>query len=354
MTIQAPPAEEHEKLRVPWYRCPVPREELRKLNQRSDLKGFAQTLGYLGLLTANGTLSVYSAYHWPWPVTVALIFFHGMCWSFMINGFHELVHDSVFRTRWLNRFFLRIFSFLGWLNHHAFWASHTEHHKYTLHDPDDLEVVLPVRHSVREFLARGFINYQWFYYTIATNLRLARGRLKGQWENHLFGNADPAKRRRLFNWARILLVGHLMIAAVSIVMGWWMIPIVFTLAPFYGGWLHYLCNNTQHAGLSDHVPDFRLCCRTIYLNPFVQFLYWHMNYHTEHHMYAAVPCYNLGRLHRLIKHDMPECPNGLIAAWRQIGDIMKRQKVDPEYQYVPELPKRERAEGSDGTCLVAG
>lgn len=43
----------------------------------------------------------------------------------------------------------------------------------------------------------------------------------------------------------------------------------------------------QHAGLSDNVPDFRLCCRTMILNPFFRFLYWHMNYHTEHHMYAA-------------------------------------------------------------------
>lgn len=36
----------------------------------------------------------------------------------MINGFHELVHDSVFRTQFLNAFFLRIFSFLGWYSHH--------------------------------------------------------------------------------------------------------------------------------------------------------------------------------------------------------------------------------------------
>ena len=80
---------------------------------------------------------------------------------------------------------------------------------------------------------------------------------------------------------------------------------LITLAPFYGGWLLYLCNNTQHVGLQDYVPDFRLCTRTIRLHPFVQFLYWHMNFHTEHHMYAAVPCYHLGKLHRAIAHDLP-------------------------------------------------
>ena len=99
------------------------------------------------------------------------------------------------------------------------------------------------------------------------------------------------------------------------------------------------CNSSQHIGLSDEVPDFRLNSRTIYLNPVVEFLYWHMNYHIEHHMYAAVPCYKLGRLHRAIRHDLPETPNGLVATWRQIGTIQARQKQDPDYQYHPELPK---------------
>src|ERR671929_57470 len=69
----------------------------------------------------------------PAVAVLALVYFHGTCWHFMINGFHELIHDSVFKTRSLNRFFLWIFSFLGHYNHVHFWASHTEHHKFTLH-----------------------------------------------------------------------------------------------------------------------------------------------------------------------------------------------------------------------------
>ena len=69
------------------------------------------------------------------------------------------------------------------------------------------------------------------------------------------------------------------------------------------------------------------------------FLYWHMNFHIEHHMYAAVPCYHLGRLHRAIRHELPETPRGLWAAWRNILSVMKQQRDDPGYQYVPDLPK---------------
>ncbi|MEM7029941.1 MAG: fatty acid desaturase, partial [Chloroflexota bacterium] len=103
-------------------------------------------------------------------------------------------------------------------------------------------------------------------------------------------------------------------------------------------WLLYLCNNTQHVGLQDDVADFRLCTRTIILNPVVRFLYWHMNYHIEHHMYASVPCYNLHKLHELIKHDLPPAPVGLYATWMHIIEVVKKQNIDPDYQYVPELP----------------
>jgi hypothetical protein len=53
---------------------------------------------------------------------------------------------------------------------------------------------------------------------------------------------------------------------------------------------------------------------------------------------AAVPCYRLGQLHQLIKHEMPYCPNGLRETWKHIADIQKRQEREPDYQFVAELP----------------
>ena len=66
----------------------------------------------------------------------------------------------------------------------------------------------------------------------------------------------------------------------------------------------------------DNVPDFRFNSRSIRLNPFFEFLYWRMNYHAEHHMYAGVPCYNLKRLSQVIADDIPERKT-LIGAWRE-------------------------------------
>jgi fatty acid desaturase len=219
-----------------------------------------------------------------------------------------------------------------------FWASHQEHHKFTLHPPDDLEVVLPVQLTLKSFLQTVFVNPLGLWKRTQTWVRISRGKLEGEWEHALFGS-DPAKKAKLVAFERMLLFGHVGIALLSLAFGLWQIPVLLTLAPFYGGLLLYLCNNAQHVGLQDYVEDYRLCVRTIYLNPVVQFLYWHMNYHTEHHMYAAVPCYRLARLHEAIKHDLPPCPSGLFATWLHISEILRKQKTDPTYQYVA-LPER--------------
>jgi len=327
---------ERDARTVAWYRTPLTREQMRELNQRSDWKGLLQTLGHLSLIALIGILAwqVQDRIYLLLPVLLA----YGTVYIFLLNATHELSHNSVFKTRLLNHFFLRLFCFIGWRSHLHFWTSHAEHHKYTLHPPDDLEVVLPAKLTLKNFIQLGFVDPWTLYSTIKTHIEHSFGIIRGEWSNYLFPPEARDKRRHLFWWARFLLAGHATLVAVSLYYELWLLPVLTSGGVFYGGWLRYLCNGTQHAGLQDDVPDFRLCTRTVILNPLVRFLYWHMNYHIEHHMYAAVPCYNLGKLHQAIKRDTPEPARGLIAAWKEIVAIVKKQRVDPEYQYVPELP----------------
>ena len=226
-----------------------------------------------------------------------------------------------------------MFAFVGWGNFEVFEQSHTRHHRYTLHAPDDLEVTLPMKLMVRHVFRTGLFDWPALRHQFLYPWRIARGKFEGEWELVLFPPGSPQERVPAVRWARGLLVGHGLIAAISLAMGWWIVPVLTLLATGCGNWLHFLCNNTQHIGLQDKVPDFRLCCRTFTLSPALQFLYWHMNYHTEHHMYAAVPCYRLGRLHTLIRHDLPPCAHGLAAVWREIALIQARQQTEPAYQH---------------------
>ncbi len=322
---------------ISWYRTKLKPDVMKALHRRSDFKAFVQTVGYLAVLATTITASLYSSVHWPWWVTVMLVFLNGMGFAFLINGVHELGHGTVFKTKALNEFFVRVLSFLGWINFQMFQESHMRHHRYTLHPPDDLEVVLPIRVLVANFFKLGIVNPLWFWGTMKTTVRVALGRFEGEWEHTLYDN-NPEAQRAAINWSRTLLAGHALVLAIAFYFQLWLLPVVITLAPFYGQWLFLLCNNTQHIGLQDNVNDFRLCCRTFTLNPVVRFVYWQMNYHIEHHMYAAVPCYNLGKLHQAIKHDLAPCPHGLVATWKEIAAIQKKQGEDPAYQHVPPLP----------------
>ena len=88
-------------------------------------------------------------------------------------------------------------------------------------------------------------------------------------------------------------------------MGLWILPVLISLPVFTTNALRCFVGMPMHCGLRNDVPDFRLCVRSITLNPVSEFLYWHMNWHTEHHMFAAVPCYHLPRLSEVIAADMP-------------------------------------------------
>lgn len=333
--------------RIAWYRTPLAKETLASLNSKSDIKGFAQALGHLGIIVLTGVASLWAASQGLWWLLAVTLFLHGTVAAFMINAVHELDHRSVFKTRKLNDCFVRIFAFIGWIHYEHFYTSHMRHHQFTLHPPDDLEVVLPLKVLTKHFFQHGFIHikpWESIAFHLKNTMRLARGRFEGEWENRLFPADELEKSAPIMRWAKTLLLGHTLILLSSIACGvllspiWLLVPVLTSFTPLYGSWLFFLCNNTQHIGLQDNVNDFRLSCRTFTVNPVVQFFYWHMNYHIEHHMYAAVPCYNLGKLHRAIEHELPPTPHGLIAVWKEIAAIQKLQCADPNYQHAAPLP----------------
>ena len=108
---------------------------------------------------------------------------------------------------------------------------------------------------------------------------------------------------------------------------------------FFATILGKLTGAIQHTGLKEDTPDWRLVCHTVKVNPVIGFLYWHMNYHIEHHMYAAVPFYKLPRFHEVVAKDLPIGPTSFLGGLRLLTRIKKRQKTDPDYIYVPEFPE---------------
>lgn len=350
-----PLADVRQSLKVQWYRCPIDPARLRELSRRSDAQGWFQAGGHLALFVVTGSLVFVFWSQANWLGFVAALFAHGTVGSFFVGTApHELGHGTVFKTKSLNRFFLYLFSLLSWWDPFDYASSHTYHHRYTLHPSGDRENLLPLHPSVgKTFLLQLF----------TINLLTQRGRTFGkggllstvyltilgalgrvgdekvpcnEWLTALHTD-QPAQHRKSIWWSRALLAFHGSVLLIAFLTGLWVLPLIFSVFPFIANWLSYAVGLTQHCGLQDNVADFRKCTRSIRVNPLIEFLYWRMNWHIEHHMYAGVPCYNLRALHHEVAGDMP-APRTLFEAWREMLDTWQRQQREPDYTFDTPVP----------------
>ena len=336
-------------VQIEWYRSPIAPEVLQALMQRSDLRGWLQTLAHLGLFFLTMALcwqifAQTTAENWWWmsPLLLVALFVHGTMGPFMgLIAVHELQHRTVFKTRWLNAFFERVYAFISWSDYVWYQHSHALHHRATCHAAHDGEVLLPQKFSLRRWQVwLGLL--AWNPRVTWARLRLtwehAWGRVHGDWYEHVL--ADEQARRAHRNWARVLLLGHGVLAALFVVSGYWFLIVLFTFGTQYCSWLGFLCGLPQHYGMRSDVPDFRLNTRTFTCSKVVGFYYWNMQYHVEHHMYPAVPFYNLPKLRAALIDDLPSAPHGLRATWQEMLQIKAASAADPAYQFSPGLPSQ--------------
>ena len=347
-----------KNFRVDWYRCPIEPGVLRELMRPNDLEGWFQAGGHIAIALVTGAGVIYFSLGGMWVAMAFALFMHGTVTSFFKGiAAHELGHGTVFKTKRLNRFFLRLYSLIGWHNFHEYAMSHTYHHRYTLHLQGDREVVLPqFAKSTPLYILQLFtFNFSGGLFapgcipTIKGTVETALGRygtsvLSKEWSEALY-STHPEERCHAVRWARIILLFHATVLIVAVVTGIWALPLVLTFSQFTAAWLKHFVGFPMHCGLRSNISDFRKCVRTITLDPISEFLYWRMNWHLEHHMYAGVPCYNLKKLHKVLAKDMPK-PRSLVGAWKEMKETWERQKADPSYEFDTPVPsmKAEKSE----------
>jgi fatty acid desaturase len=355
----------NESIRINWYRCKVDKAVMSELMRKSDARGFAQVAAQLLLFAFTGTLA-YLAFlnvhraNWPTalPLLLLALFVHGtISCFFAVAPCHELAHKTPFKSATWNEFFLRLFAFLSWWDPVGYRISHVKHHQVTVHKDHDGEVVLPRGldwHGARFILAILTFNAPFLFRLFRQHIASTQGSIRfdatfrAVWLEEILSGASADVRRAHRNWARTVVFGHLALALAFILTGHWFLIVIVNFGCLYCTWLRLLCGGAQHAGMVPDVPDFRLCCRTFTCNWFPGFLYWNMQYHVEHHMFPAVPFYNLPKLRKAIEKDMPRATHGLWNTWSEIIPILKRQREDPSYIFIPVLPGSEGDRVEDG------
>ncbi|MEM7425355.1 MAG: fatty acid desaturase [Pseudomonadota bacterium] len=262
-------------------------EERNRLLEQSDLPALNRIALHLG---AIGLLSLWIASGWPgwWLALIP----QGILLVFLFTAMHECTHKTAFRSDGLNQVVCWISGLILFLPPNWFRYFHLAHHRYT-HDPDhDPELATPKPHDWTTYLIylSGVPVWKNLFRAILSN---AAGR-----------NADSFVPDRASGRVRIeaqaLLAFYALVAGASIwlqsmVLIWvWLVPVLLG-QPFLRAFLL-----AEHSGCP-HAASMLDNTRTTFTARLVRLISWNMPYHTEHHVYPAVPFHKLPDLHRRIQ-----------------------------------------------------
>lgn len=256
------------------------REELRALSRSSDARGLAMLGGDILLLALAFAAAIWQ----PWLSPLAILLIAGRQLAFAIL-MHDCAHKSMFRTRWMNEFAGK------WIGGAAIDAPflayreyHFRHHKYA-GTPDDPDHVLVENYPVtKASLRRKFIRD-----------------LTGQ----------TFVKEMVFSWKGATLAGKtpflvfqcVLIIALTLAGALWALALWWAARIFVFPAILRLRNIGEHGVAMDRYdPEPRRNTHTTRANWIERLLVApnRVNFHLEHHLFAAVPPYNLPHLHAVL------------------------------------------------------
>ncbi len=290
----------------------VPRERLRALSVRSDLKGAVQTLQHLAALGVT-TFALLAARDAPLWLGFVLMLAQGALLNCLYAAQHELSHWTVFRTKWLNDRVGEVFGFLTFNPFHTDRWAHFAHHRETQNPERDSELIGMKPFTTLSY-ALNLIGLDFWRRRILTIVRATAG--AGLKADYWLG---PKEVRSVVWEARIYVMLWIVILSVSLIArSWlavelWLVPLLLTKV------FHQLQNTGEHTGMPN-TPDIFSNTRTLTGPAPMRWVMWNMSYHTAHHAFPGVPFHALPALHREIVAGLGRSviERGYIEAQREI------------------------------------
>ena len=263
-------------------------QELRWLNERSDLMGGLQMLSHLGLIAAI-CVGHYMVMGTWWVLLTGFVL--GVSLNFLYAAQHELSHWTVFRTKWLNEWFGRFIGFFMFFPRDFDLTMHYSHHRYTQDWSGDGELVRKP-YTLGSYLL-WMIGLSYWRNRFMGIIRRAAGIII---EPYIHDN----EKAKVIMESRIHILGYILIAGASLwfarweALTFWVLPILLCKP------VHQLQNTIEHLGLS-HEHDIMNNTRSTRTNFIMRWLCWQMPYHTAHHSFPSVPFWKLKALNNKIE-----------------------------------------------------
>ena len=293
-------------------------EELRALNQKSDLQGWLQLGSHLAAIAVAVWLHALAMGTW-WVLATGLAL--GVLLNFLYAAQHELSHSTVFATRSLNEFWGRVIGFFMLFPRDFDQVMHFAHHRWTQDWERDGELVREP-YTLRTYLL-WFWGVTYWRNRVVGIVRRARGIII---EPYI--RADEEAKVILESRIHAGLYAAILVVSLALGNWWWLsfwiLPMILTKP------VHQLQNTIEHLGLS-HEDNILENTRSTRTNALMRWLCWQMPYHTAHHTFPSVPFWKLRDLNARIESQAGE-------VWRmgwiefQIEVIRKLAQKD-ESQY---------------------
>jgi len=261
-------------------------------------------LTWLAWSTGSGLLK--------WSAYLAL----GYLWMGIVTFMHDATHNILFEKSWKNWVFGIVSMIPLMASFIAFKDDHMQHHRYN-RSPKDPDAFTMGKRGVLDFVAfygyivagalLSFVHFNFIYPIQHFNAR--------KWAIHLFETVlKIACYWALLAWAQ----QHGVLGKTLEV---WLVPVyifsLFNSVRFIAEHYETPWNQGQLVG-----------SRTVISNPLNSFFWNNINWHIGHHIYPAVPWYNLVELHMLMKPAIDA--EGAIVDKSYIGVFLRALVRGPE------------------------
>ena len=278
---------------------------------RSDGPGLLRFAFHAGAILALGALIALRAPYW-----FLLLPVQGILIIFLFSAMHECIHDTAFKSSFLNRSVSILCGFAIIIPPAWFRYFHFAHHRHT-HEPGlDPELKSPKPQNIVAYVKHVSGLPVWAY-----NIRALV-------TNALGRNADafvpPKGKARVTFEARAMLAIYIAIAIASVLwesplLLWvWIVPALLG-QPFLR--LFLLAEHTA----CPHVENMFVNTRTTFTTRLVRLVAWNMPFHAEHHALPTVPFHKLPMLHQAVREHLKTTADGYARFNGElISDLSKR------------------------------
>ncbi len=242
------------------------------------------------LYPAAWILSIAIMQRYPfWPIRAAGIAVIAISVQAMGTLMHEALHGNLFRDAFFDRWVGFALGVPTFFSSAAYKVIHLNHHRHTRSERDVDEFSYACR-THRQYVALFYASF-----LVGSLLYMCAVPVKA------YAIASRSNRRRIVAEYSLMFLAYATAVSYAVVMRhkewllwYWLAPIAVAVL------LSNIRALAEHMGTSGE-GDAILKTRTVTSNPLVSFLMLNLNYHLEHHLFPAVPWYNLPRIHQLLK-----------------------------------------------------